>query len=98
MRDRRMGTRAGALLGAGALALAVAAPAAAQTDIEQIGYASPAVTTDYGWNEQGLVATRAAAESVGAEVLIAEGLGYDDPAPSMRQLIDDGADFLVAMA
>ena len=62
--------------GAGVLALAVAAPAAAQTDIEQIGYASPAITADYGWNEQGLVATQAAAEGVGAEVLIAEGLGY----------------------
>jgi simple sugar transport system substrate-binding protein len=88
----------GAVLGAGVLALTVAGPAAAQTDIEQIGYASPAVTTDYGWNEQGLVATQAAAEGVGAEVIVAEGLGYDDPAPSIRQLIDDGADFVVAMA
>lgn len=98
MRDRRMGTRTGAVLGAGVLALAVAAPAAAQTDIEQIGYASPAVTTDYGWNEQGLVATQAAAEGVGAEVLIAEGLGYEDFAPSLRSLVEDGADFVVAMA
>lgn len=98
MRDRRTGARLGAVLGSGVLALTVAGPAAAQTDIEQIGYASPAITADYGWNEQGLVATEAAAEGVGAEVIVADGLGYDDVAPSIRTLIEDGADFVVAMA
>ena len=57
MRDRRIGARMGAIAGAGVLALTVAGPAAAQSDIEQIGYASPGITADYGWNEQGLVAT-----------------------------------------
>jgi len=88
----------GAVVGAGVLALTVAAPVAAQTDVEQIGYASPGATADFGWNEQGLVATEAAAEGVGAEVLVADGLGYDDVPPSLRQLVDDGADFVVAMA
>ena len=80
------------------MALTVAGPAAAQTDIEQIGYASPGLTADFGWNEQGLAATQAAADGVGAEVLLADGLGYDDVPPTLRQLVDDGADFVVAMA
>ena len=98
MRDRRMGTRMGAVLGAGVLALTMAAPAAAQTEVEQIGYASPGITADYGWNEQGLGATEAAAEGVGATVIVADGLGYDDVPPSINTLIEDGADFVVAMA
>jgi basic membrane protein A len=98
MLDRRTGTRLGAVVGAGVLALTVAAPVAAQTDVELIGYASPGVTADYGWNEQGLAATQAAAEGVGAEVLIADGLGYEITQPSLRSLAEDGADMIVAMA
>jgi basic membrane protein A len=96
MRDSRV--RLGAALAAGALALTVAVPAAAQTEIEEIGFASPGITADFGWNEQGLAATEAAAESVGATVIVADGLGYDDVAPSINSLIEDGADFIVAMA
>jgi len=88
----------GAVLGAGALTLAVAGPAAAQTDVEQIGYASPGITADYGWNEQGLGATQAAAEGVGAEVIVADGLGYEITQPSLRSLAEDGADMIIAMA
>lgn len=96
MRNSR--ARVGVALAAGALALTVAAPAAAQTEIEQIGYASPGVAEDFGWNEQGLSATEAAAEGVGATVIVADGLGYDDVPPSINSLIEDGADFIVAHA
>jgi len=98
MLDRRTGTRLGAALGAGVLALTVAGPAAAQTDIELIGYASPGAAADYGWNEQGLSATQAAADGVGATVIVADGLGYDDVPPSINSLIEDGAQFIVAHA
>ena len=98
MRDRRIGARMGAITGAGVLALTMAAPAAAQTEVEVIGYASPGLAADYGWNEQGLGATEAAAEGVGATVLVADDLGYDVTQPSLRSLAEDGADMIVAMA
>ena len=99
MHDRRVGTRWGAILAAGALALTVAVPATAQDDaITKIGYASPEAAVDFGWNQEGLTATQAAAESVGAEVIPADGAGYGDVGPTLNSLKDDGAQFIVAQA
>ena len=101
MSDRRTGTmgRVGAVLAVGALALAAAAPAAAQENVvEQIGYVAPEAATDYGWNEQGAAGATAAAESVGAELIMNDGAGYEDVTPVLNQLQEDGADFIIAQA
>ncbi|MFV2062197.1 MAG: BMP family ABC transporter substrate-binding protein [Chloroflexota bacterium] len=98
MRDSKR-TRLGAALAAGALALAVAAPAMAGEDaITKIGYASPEAAVDFGWNQEGLTATQAAADSIGAEVIPADGAGYGDVGPTLNSLKDDGAQFIIAQA
>jgi simple sugar transport system substrate-binding protein len=94
-----MGTRWGASVAVGALALAVALPAAAQdAAITSIGYAAPEVATDFGWNQEGLEGTQAAAEAIGASVIDASGAGYGDIGPTLTSLRDDGAQFIVAHA
>jgi simple sugar transport system substrate-binding protein len=97
MHDSNM-ARFGAAIAAGALALAVAAPAAAQDGIEQIGYVAPEQASDFGWNEEGAVGTQAVAGEIGAEVIMADGAGYGDVEPILNQLAEDGADFIVAQA
>lgn len=98
MRDSRS-TRWGAALAAGALVLTMAAPAAAQDGaITMIGYASPEAATDFGWNQEGLTATQTAADSIGAEVIPADGAGYGDVGPTLNSLKEDGAQFIVAQA
>jgi simple sugar transport system substrate-binding protein len=85
-------------LGAAALLAVAAMPAAAQTEITTMAYISPEAATDYGWNQQGLVAAEAAAASIGAELIKADGSGYDDPAPILASLQEDGAQFIIAQA
>jgi simple sugar transport system substrate-binding protein len=98
MHDRRIGTRLGAILGAGVLALTVAAPLAAQDEaITKIGWVSPE-QSDLGWNEDGLIAAQAAADSIGAELIDASGALYDDVTPTLNSLKDDGAQFIIAHA
>jgi simple sugar transport system substrate-binding protein len=97
MRDPRR-ARWGAALAAGMLALAVAAPVAAQDGVQEIGYIAPEPATDFGWNEQGLVGAQAAAESAGGTVIQADGSGYEDIGPVLNQMAEDGADFVIAQA
>lgn len=98
MHDSRK-ARWGVVLATGALALTVAAPAAAQDDaIEKVGYVSPEAAADFGWNEQGAAGAQAAAESVGAEIIVADDSGYGDVEPILNSLADDGVDFIVAQA
>ena len=97
MRDSRM-ARYGAAVAAGALVLTMAAPAMAQDGVAEIGYISPEDATDFGWNEQGLVGAQAAADSVGGTVIEAAGSGYGDIGPVLNDMVDDGADFVIAQA
>ncbi|HKZ92253.1 MAG TPA: BMP family ABC transporter substrate-binding protein [Candidatus Limnocylindrales bacterium] len=98
MHDSRR-PRWGVALAAGALALTLAAPAAAQeATVSMIGYAAPEPATDFGWNQQGLIGTEEAASGIGAEVIDASGAGYGDIAPTLNSLKEDGAQFIVAQA
>ncbi|MGH6961735.1 MAG: putative B6 ABC transporter substrate-binding protein, partial [Dongiaceae bacterium] len=54
--------------------------------------------TDYGWNQQGVDAAKAVAEKYGLEFMPAEGLGYGDVRPTLRELADDGASLIIAHA
>lgn len=67
-------------------------------DIKSIAILTPEPGTDFGWNQQGIDAAKAAGAKQGVKVMVAENLGYGDVRPAMRDLIDDGAQLLIAHA
>ena len=80
------------------LAALLAASSAIADDIDTIAVLTPEQGTDFGWNQQGVEAARAAAEATGLEIIVAEGLGYGDVRAPMRELAADGADLMIAHA
>ncbi|MFV0244479.1 MAG: BMP family protein [Qingshengfaniella sp.] len=78
-------------------ALTIAGPALA-ADVDSIAILTPEQGSDFGWNQQGVDAARAAAEAMGVEGIIAEGLGYGDVRPTMRELAADGAQLMILHA
>ncbi len=86
---------------AGALALAIAAGAGIGLDaaeVKKLAIMVPEQGTDFGWNQQGVDAARAVAEKYGLEFIPAEGLGYGDVRPTLRELAEDGASLIIAHA
>ncbi len=67
-------------------------------DVKSIAILTPEEGTDYGWNQQGVDAAKAAGEATGVKVIVAQGLGYGDVRPTMRELASDGAGLLIAHA
>ncbi|MFO1067799.1 MAG: BMP family protein [Geminicoccaceae bacterium] len=67
-------------------------------EVKSIAILTPEQGTDYGWNQQGVDAAKAAGAAAGVEVIVAEGLGYGDVRPTMRELAADGAGLLIAHA
>ncbi|HZF35331.1 MAG TPA: BMP family protein, partial [Candidatus Angelobacter sp.] len=83
----------------GALALAVTVAAGAQAaEVKALAIMVPEQGTDYGWNQQGVDAAKAVAEKYGLKFMPAEGLGYGDVRPTLRELADDGASLIIAHA
>ena len=72
-------------------------PAAAKK-VLKIAIATPEEGIDFGWNQQGVDSAIAAAAALGIEIEVADGLGYDDPRPVLRELADNGADLIIAHA
>ncbi|OFV84017.1 MAG: hypothetical protein A2W26_10950 [Acidobacteria bacterium RBG_16_64_8] len=66
--------------------------------MKKIGVIVPEKANDYGWNQQHAEAGKKMAEKIGAEYALADGAGYGDPAPVMRQLVQDGCDWILAGA
>ncbi len=93
-----VGVAAVLLVGASVPTLAQSGSPGAPTTITSVAYISPEAATDFGWNQQGLAGAQAAADSIGATLIKADGSGYDDPAPILNQLRDDGAQFIIAQA
>jgi simple sugar transport system substrate-binding protein len=84
---------------AGTLALAITVAAGAQAaEVKKLAIMVPEQGTDYGWNQQGVDAAKAVAEKYGLEFMPAEGLGYGDVRPTLRELADDGASLIIAHA
>ena len=81
-----------------ALTGALLAGSALAADVKSIAILTPEDGTDYGWNQQGVEAAKAAAKATGVEVVVAQGLGYGDVRPTMRELATDGASLLIAHA
>ncbi|MEM7224136.1 MAG: BMP family protein [Pseudomonadota bacterium] len=67
-------------------------------EVKSIAVLVPEQGTDYGWNQQGVDAARAVAEKYGLEFIPAEGLGYGDVRPTLRELAEDGASLMIAHA
>jgi simple sugar transport system substrate-binding protein len=84
-----------ALLGAGT---AYAAGAFRTGTVTKVGFASPAKASDYGWNQQGYIAAKAAAKSAGATFESITNIGYDKTDVVLRQLVNNGAKFVFAHA
>lgn len=85
--------------GVSALFLALAASTSAvAAEVKSIAILAPEQGTDFGWNQQGVAAAKEAAAKEGVQVIVAEGLGYGDVRPTMRELVEDGASLLIAHA
>ena len=67
-------------------------------EVKSIAVLVPEQGTDYGWNQQGVDAARAVAKKYGLEFIPAEGLGYGDVRPTLRELAEDGASLMIAHA
>ncbi len=93
-------TRRGWFAATGAAVLAGAGTARAQQarQVRKIAIMTPERGTDMGWNQSGIVSARAAAQRLGVQLEIAEGLGYPDIRPIMRELAANGADLIIAHA
>lgn len=79
-------------------ALAAIAGQAGAADIKSIAIVAPEQGTDFGWNQQGVEGARAAAKAKGLKFTAAQGMGYGDIRPTLRELADDGAGLIIAHA
>ncbi|HXY83881.1 MAG TPA: BMP family ABC transporter substrate-binding protein [Gaiellaceae bacterium] len=99
---RRLPVAALAVLAAVAVAVAagaaIAATASSKATVKQVAIATPAKPNDYGWNQQGYNAAKAAAASVGAKFVAQTNIGYDKTETVLRQLAQGGASFIIAHA
>ena len=80
------------------LAALIAASGAVAQDIDTIAILTPEAGTDFGWNQQGVDAAKAAAAATGVKIVIADGLGYGDVRAPMRELAAEGVDLMIAHA
>lgn len=71
---------------------------AAPIGLDVVGFASPEKANDFGWNQQGLEGAQHAAAAVGARLEVADGIGYDNVGPALRELADSGSKLIIAHA
>ena len=88
------------LLGSAALALlaVTSVSMASAAELKSIAILTPEAGTDYGWNQQGIDAAKAAGAAAGVKVIVADNLGYGDVRPTLREMAQDGAGLLIAHA
>ena len=101
MHMRLSGARVVSIVAAFALVGVGTAYAAGAMDtgkVTKVGFASPAKTSDYGWNQQGYNGAKAAAAANGAKLQAITNIGYDKTDVVLRQLIKGGSNFIVAQA
>ncbi len=72
--------------------------AAEQKTIKTFAILTPEQGTDFGWNQQGIVAAQKIANDMGLQVIVAQGLGYGDIRSSIREIVADGAELIIAHA
>jgi simple sugar transport system substrate-binding protein len=74
------------------------ASGAGGAELTKIAVITPEKGNDYGWNQQGVEGAQAAADAIGAELIVQDGAGYGDITPIMNQLADAGAQFIFPWA
>jgi basic membrane protein A len=89
-----LGFTSAAMIFAGALSFGSAQAA----EVKSIAILVPEAGTDYGWNQQGVEAAREVAKKYNLKFMPAEGLGYGDVHPTLRELASDGASLMIAHA
>jgi basic membrane protein A and related proteins len=100
MHMRLPGARAVSVVTAVALIAAGTAYAAGAlgSKVTKVAIATPAKNNDYGWNQQGVKAAKAAAAAFNAKLTVITNIGYDKTDTVLTQLAKSGADFIIAHA
>jgi len=73
------------------------APAAGQI-VKKMAVIAPEVAKDFGWNQQGVESAKKVAAEIGAEIEVADGAGYEDITPQLRELAQGGTNLTIAFA
>lgn len=76
----------------------VGTDATGATEVSRFAIVTPAKESDHGWNQQGLVGAREAAEELGIEVDEHEGVGYDNPDTILTQVATSDNQLVIAHA
>ncbi len=71
---------------------------AAQTKITKVALITPAAKTNLGWDQQGADGIVAVAAKLGIEAIVQENGGYGDITPALKDLKDQGAQFIICHA
>ena len=66
--------------------------------VSKVAVITPEKANDFGWNQQGVAGTEAAAASVGAQCIVQDGAGYGDITPILNQLAGDDPQLILAWA
>lgn len=83
------------------------ATAAASTDstaqsgtqiVQKMAVIAPEEAKDFGWNQQGVESAKKVAAEIGAEIEVADGAGYEDITPLLRELAQGGSNLTIAFA
>ncbi|MCX8031815.1 MAG: BMP family ABC transporter substrate-binding protein [Thermoleophilia bacterium] len=64
----------------------------------KVAIVAPEKSNDFGWNQEGVRCARQIAEEIGAQVEVSENAGYEDVSPIYRQLVANGADWVILWA
>ncbi|MBW2120611.1 MAG: BMP family ABC transporter substrate-binding protein [Deltaproteobacteria bacterium] len=72
--------------------------AQAEKTITKIAVVAPEEGNDYGWNQEGVESAKDVAKWLGAEIEVADGAGYGDIGPILRDLAEGGAQWIIAWA
>ena len=80
------------------VALPLLAGTVSAADVKVIAILTPEKATDFGWNQQAVDGAKAVGQKYGIKVVTAEGLGYGDIRPTLRELAGDGANLMIAHA
>ena len=66
--------------------------------VKKMAVVAPEVAKDFGWNQQGVESARKVAAEIGAEIEVADGAGYEDITPLLRELAQGGSNLTIAFA
>jgi basic membrane protein A len=97
-RTRARVVAAAAILGLVAGGAAYAGNALQAAKVKTVAIATPDVSNDYGWDQQGLASAQKAAAAFGAKLTKVTNIGYDKTEVVLRQLAKSGANFIIAHA